>query len=198
MKIFDISQPILSCQVYPGDPVPKSERLASIDEGNLYNLTAFSMCAHNGTHVDAPFHFIGGGKTVDQIPLNTFVGFCCVMEHDGEMTGSDARRILQLAADHSHDGAKRILIKGDSVITEEAAKEFAKEKILLLGVESQSVGPMDAPMAVHRILLEREIVLLEGIRLSGILQGHYLLYAAPINIEGADGAPCRAILIDFQ
>jgi len=198
MKIFDISQPILSCQVYPGDPVPKAERLASIDEGSLYNLTAFSMCAHNGTHVDAPFHFIGGGKTVDQIPLNAFVGSCCVMEHDGEMTGSDARRILQLAADHSHDGAKRILIKGDSVITEEAAKEFAKEKILLLGVESQSVGPMDAPMAVHRILLEKEIVLLEGIRLSGILQGCYLLYAAPINIEGADGAPCRAILIDFQ
>lgn len=198
MKIFDISQPILSCQVYPGDPVPKAEKLASIDEGSLYNLTAFSMCAHNGTHVDAPFHFIGGGKTVDQIPLNAFVGSCCVMEHDGEMTGSDARRILQLAADHSHDGAKRILIKGDSVITEEAAKEFAKEKILLLGVESQSVGPMDAPMAVHRILLEKEIVLLEGIRLSGILQGHYLLYAAPINIEGADGAPCRAILIDFQ
>lgn len=198
MKIFDISQPLLSCQVYPGDPVPKAERLASIDEGSLYNLTAFSMCAHNGTHVDAPFHFIGGGKTVDQIPLEAFVGSCCVMEHDGEMTGSDARRILQLAADHSHDGAKRILIKGNSVITEEAAKEFAKEKILLLGVESQSVGPMDAPMAVHRILLEREIVLLEGIRLSGIPQGHYLLYAAPINIEGADGAPCRAILIDFQ
>ena len=85
----------------------------------------------------------------------------------------------------------------DSILRDKS-KEFAKEKTLLLGVESQSVGPMDAPMAVHRILLEKEIVLLEGIRLSGILQGQYLLYAAPINIEGADGAPCRAILIDFQ
>ena len=62
MKIYDISQEIFSCQVYPGDPEPFKESLGSMENGDLYNLTAFRMCAHNGTHVDAPFHFVKAGK----------------------------------------------------------------------------------------------------------------------------------------
>ena len=59
MKIYDISQEVFSCAVYPGDPKPEKQRLCSTAAGDLYNLTAFSMCAHNGTHIDAPFHFLG-------------------------------------------------------------------------------------------------------------------------------------------
>ena len=70
MKIYDISQEVFSCEVYPGDPVPEKTALKSMQEGEVYNLTAFSMCAHNGTHIDAPFHFIKEGKTVDEICLN--------------------------------------------------------------------------------------------------------------------------------
>ena len=65
MKIYDISQEVFGCQVYPGDPTPKKRVISSMEKGDLYNLTAFSMCAHNGTHIDAPFHFIKYGKTVD-------------------------------------------------------------------------------------------------------------------------------------
>ncbi len=64
MKIHDISQEIFNCQIYPGDPIPEKKTLCSMENGDLYNLTAFSMCAHNGTHIDAPFHFIKDGKTV--------------------------------------------------------------------------------------------------------------------------------------
>ena len=64
MNIYDISQEIFSCRVYPGDPAPVRQVLGSMEQGNAYNLTAFSMCAHNGTHMDAPFHFIRDGKTV--------------------------------------------------------------------------------------------------------------------------------------
>ena len=78
MKIYDISQPIPGCAVYPGDPAPELRQLCSTDRGDLYNLTAFSMCAHNGTHIDAPFHFLDAGKTVDQLPLEVFVGDCYV------------------------------------------------------------------------------------------------------------------------
>ena len=65
MKIYDISQEVFSCNVYPGDPKPERKTLSSTEKGDLYNLTAFSMCAHNGTHIDAPFHFLSEGKTVE-------------------------------------------------------------------------------------------------------------------------------------
>ncbi len=79
MKIYDISQEVFGCQVYAGDPMPEKELLCSMEKGDLYNLTAFRMCAHNGTHIDAPFHFIKGGKTVDSIDFDTFIGLalCC-------------------------------------------------------------------------------------------------------------------------
>ena len=67
MKIYDISQEVFSCQVYPGDPAPERTTLSSMEKGDLYNLTAFSMCAHNGTHVDAPRHFIRDGITIEQL-----------------------------------------------------------------------------------------------------------------------------------
>ena len=82
-------------------------------------------------------------------------------------------------------------------MTEEAAKVFAAAGIFLFGNESQTVGPEDAPMAVHLILLGADITLLEGIRLAQVDEGVYLLNAAPINLGGADGAPCRAILISL-
>ena len=81
-------------------------------------------------------------------------------------------------------------------VTLEAAKVFAASKMLLLGNESQSVGPENAPMAVHLALLGSGVVLLEGIRLAEVPQGVYLLNAAPLNLSGADGSPCRAILIE--
>lgn len=195
MKIFDISQPILSCQVYPGDPAPKAERLASIDEGSLYNLTAFSMCAHNGTHVDAPYHFLDEGRTLEQIPLDAFVGDCFVVHHEGDVSAADAREIL-VKADAAHAG-ERILIGGKATVTAEAAKVFAEAGIKLIGNESQTVGPENAPMEVHLILLGAEVVLLEGIVLKHVPEGKYLLSAAPLNLAGADGAPCRAILIEL-
>mgnify|MGYP002508894596 CR=1 FL=1 len=97
MKIYDISQEVFSCEVYPGDPVPARQRLETIADGALYNLTAFSMCAHNGTHVDAPFHFINEGKTIDQMPPESFVGLCYVARHNGEVTAGDAAEIMEKA-----------------------------------------------------------------------------------------------------
>ena len=94
MKIYDISQEVFNCKVYPGDPAPKKEVLNSIQDGDLYNLTAFSMCAHNGTHIDAPFHFIKNGKTVDEIDLEAFVGMAYVAEHNGVVTYDDAIKII--------------------------------------------------------------------------------------------------------
>ena len=198
MKIYDISQEVFSCKVFPGDPAPERKVLCSMDEGALYNLTAFSMCAHNGTHVDAPFHFVNDGKTVNQVCLESFVGMAYVAEHHGVLSGDDAASIIEKAKAQNPEAARRILIQGDAVVSAEAAKVFAASGILLLGNESQTVGPEDAPMAVHLILLGADVVLLEGIRLAEVPEGVYLLNAAPLNLAGAEGAPCRAILMTAE
>ena len=191
MKIYDISQEVFSCAVYPGDPEPELTRICSTDNGDLYNLTSFSMCAHNGTHIDAPFHFIRGGKTVDQLDPEVFVGDCYVARHEGNLSAADAEAVLRNA-----NGAERILIAGNATVTDEAAKVFAESGIKLLGNESQTVGPKDAPMQVHLILLGKGIALLEGVVLTRVPEGNYFLNAAPLNLAGCDGAPCRAYLID--
>ena len=196
MRIYDISQEVFSCQVYTGDPAPQKEVLSSTEKGDLYNLTAFSMCAHNGTHIDAPFHFIRDGKTVDEICLDSLVGMAYVAEHQGIVSGDDAAEIIKKAKEQDPEAAKRILIKGIAEVSSEAAKVFASSEILLLGNESQTFGPENAPMEVHTILLGADIVLLEGIRLEDVSEGVYLLSAAPLNLSGADGSPCRAVLID--
>lgn len=195
MKIYDISQEVFSCQVYPGDPAPEKKMLSIMENGDLYNLTAFSMCAHNGTHIDAPFHFLKDGKTVDAIGLEAFVGMAYVAEHHGIVSGNDAAEIIKKAEKQNPEAAKRILIKGDAEVSLEAAQIFASAEILLLGNESQTVGPEDAPMEVHLMLLSANVILLEGIRLSEVSEGVYFLNAAPLNLSGADGSPCRALLI---
>ncbi|MBE6690853.1 MAG: cyclase [Ruminococcaceae bacterium] len=195
MQILDISQEIFSCAVYPGDPKPSYERLCAMERGDLYNLTAFSMCAHNGTHVDAPAHFLPDGRTVERLPLDKTVGYATVVAAMGELTAADARDILTRARAVDADAAKRILLKGNAVVTADAAAVFVAYGTLLIGTETQSVGPADAPMAVHRTLLSAEIALLEGIRLDCVPEGRYLLFAAPLSLGGADGAPCRAILV---
>lgn len=209
MRIYDISQEVFSCQVYPGDPSPERHMMLQISDGAVCNLTAFGMCAHNGTHVDAPYHFIDSGKKVDEVSMERFVGFAYVTEFEGDIAGDDARKMVEKANKafaeedapcikvETPDKCRRILVKGKAVVTEEAAKVFVESNLLLFGNESQTVGPEDAPMAVHLIMLAAEIVLLEGIRLADVEEGIYLLDAAPINLGGADGAPCRAILMQL-
>ena len=195
MKIYDITQEVFGCDVYPGDPHPQRNILSSIENGDLYNLTAFSMCAHNGTHIDAPSHFIKDGDTITDLDLKKVVGYAYVAKREGVIDSNAAKLIVEEAKSVSNEAALRILISGKATITNEAAEAFSASDILLIGVESQTVGPESAPMYSHVKLLSQGIVILEGIRISAVPAGAYFLFAAPIKLEGSDGAPCRAILI---
>ena len=153
-----------------------------------------------GSSLDRPAHlccgfFIQDGKAVDAIPLEAFVGLAYVAEHQGIVSGDDAAHILEKAKALNPEAAKRILIKGAAIVSAQAAEVFAAANLLLYGNESQTVGPEDAPMAVHKILLGTGVILLEGIRLAAVPEGVYLLNAAPLNLGGAEGSPCRAVLI---
>lgn len=198
MRIYDISQEVFGCKVFPGDPSPQRNVMMSISEGEVCNLTEFTMCAHNGTHVDAPYHFYDDGKKIDEVALDKFVGYAYVVEHEGNISADDAVRMLEKAKDCNAEASKRLLVKGNATVTTEAAKVFADAGIKLFGNESQTVGPEDAPKEVHLIMLGAQIVLLEGIRLSKVPEGYYLLSAAPLNLGGADGSPCRAVLISLE
>lgn len=195
--IYDITQPLFECEVFPGDPKPEKKEILRIEDGSVCNLTAFSMCAHNGTHVDAPYHFFNDGKSIDRIELEKFIGPAYVETQSGDISESEAKKILERAENAASMPCKKILIKGKATVTSEAAEIFAEANIDLLGNESQTVGPEDAPMAVHLILLKKEVVLLEGIRLAHVPDGVYMLNCAPLNLTGSDGSPCRAVLTDI-
>lgn len=189
MKIYDISQELFRSNVYPGDETPTYERPMQIAKGDICNLTTLKMCAHNGTHVDSPYHFYEEGKKIDELDLNRVIGEATVVEFHGELKTEDIDSIMKTAK-------KRILFKGNVVVTLEAAIALNNHGILLVGNESQTVGPEDGPAKVHYELLAKEVVLLEGIVLKDVPEGDYFLNAAPLNLGGADGSPCRAILME--
>lgn len=187
MKLFDISQELFSSKVFPGDVPPSFQRVLSLPKDNC-NLTTLAMCVHNGTHMDSPRHFIEDGKTVEELPLSLFYGECLVAEFQGLIRKEDIMPVLAV-------GVTRLLLKGECEISEEAAIAITESQVRLIGVESQSVGNAQAPRAVHMILLGKEVIPLEGLRLGQVPVGKYQLSAFPINLAGSDGSPVRAVLL---
>ncbi|HKL80803.1 MAG TPA: cyclase family protein [Mobilitalea sp.] len=190
MKIYDITQELFGGKVYPGDPAPSYQRVLKISEGAPCNVTELKLGAHNATHMDAPYHFYDDGKTIEQIDLERCIGPCTVIS----LSDLSMEKIILILKGCQ----KRLLVKGDVVITLELAKLLNKYGILLIGVESQSVGPEGAPMEVHLELLKEEVALLEGLELKNVPDGDYFLSAAPLKLGGSDGAPCRAVLFSYQ
>ena len=193
MMVIDISQEVFSCTVYPGDPAPQRIAMKQMADGELYNLSMLSMCVHNGTHIDAPAHFLADGKTVEQMDLSACIGRCYVHRHEGVLSSEDADAVCNAA--EAVGGRERILLGGGTVVTDAAAEVFVRRGVRLVGVDTQSVGDAAAPMAVHLRLLRAGVVLLEGLVLAHVKDGAYTLCAAPLNLGGCEGAPCRAVLM---
>lgn len=190
MKIFDISQELFTSDVYPGDKAPSFRRSFDINNGDMCTVTELEMNAHNGTHVDAPAHFIKNGDTIEKLPLDKLIGKCRVKTFDGEITEED---IIALGGN-----VGKLLCRGNCVLSNDAAMILSERGIHLIGVESQSIAPVSAPAEIHKIVLGQAVVALEGLFLTDVPDGEYFLSAAPINLGGSDGSPCRAVLIDFD
>jgi arylformamidase len=161
-------------------------------EGSLYESTCFTMSAHLGTHADAPSHVLSGGAPIGHVPLDVFIGRARVIELPGRgEIGPDAlpRRCL---------GVPRILFrtKGKSFLSPLAAVRLAEKGAILVGTDAMSVDPADAEdLPVHRTLLSRGVMLLEGLVLEHVEPGDYRLVALPLGLADLDAAPVRAILI---
>lgn len=190
-QIYDIGKELFSTPAYPGDPVPCKTPFLEIKEGDVCNLTVITMGSHNGTHLDAPKHFCPDKGGVDTIPLAKCMGACKVAEVSGEITEECMKKLLE-------DGTGKLLLKGDILLTPEAASVLAEAKTDLIGVESQTVGKGDTQPVVHKILLSAEVVILEGLVLREVLPGNYFLAAQPLKWEGIDGSPVRPVLLSME
>ena len=181
MKIIDISKELFSTPPYPDDPSPSLKLCRDMKKGFSYNLSEISLCVHNGTHIDAPLHFIDSGADVTQISLDKCFGSCRVVE-SRFVSLSDAEALCK--------NTRRLLFKGKVDISPHAATLMSK-KLDLIGTEQNTIGDM----MVHKIFLRSGVVILENLDLSQADVGNYLISAFPLKMNGCEGSPCRAVLI---
>lgn len=193
MIIHDISKDALKTAVYKGDPETTVERLKSLENGDVCNLTAVYATTHCGTHIDAPLHFCDDGSPIDKIRLNTFYGKCTVISVDGILTGEDMERLLPYCK-------RRLLFHGEgrTFLSQSAAVVLASSRVVLVGSDADSIAPPFDEERTHFELARAGIVVLENLNLSAIYDGEYDLCAFPIKLGGLEAAPCRAILFEQE
>jgi len=206
MNYLDIS--LTTCRGlihWPTDKLIKIHKIQSIAKGHSANVTQIDMSVHTGTHIDAPIHFIKGGKAVDQLSLNKLLGKCYVYDI-GRVDVIDVNILNKIVIPKN---VKKILFKTKNsnlwrkkkfykkyvALTKDAAKWITKKRIDLVGIDYLSIQRFnERNNETHKILLSKGIIILEGLNLQNIKQGVYELIVLPIKIKDSDGAPARAIL----
>ncbi|MCK5796875.1 MAG: cyclase family protein [Deltaproteobacteria bacterium] len=205
---IDISVPLRDgMATWPGDPPMRVGRAFSLAEGDPANVTTLSCCAHTGTHVDAPRHYLKDGAAVDEAPLDTWIGPARVLD----ISRSRGTITVDELAAHSIQAGERILLRTGNAaridwhaptidrdfvgLSPEAARFLAAQKIRTLGVDYLSVSAFnDDAASVHLPLLRAGVWIIEGLDLSAIAPGPVDLICLPLRLVGADGAPARALV----
>jgi arylformamidase len=209
MRIYDISLPISpGLAVWPGDPPIVMDRVEKMEEGAHANVTFLHMSAHTGTHVDAPYHFLGGNALqADRLPLKLLTGRAYVLHlPDIDLITAPilekaeipprTRRLLFKTRNSACWANPAHPFQSDFVaISPDGAQHLVERGVKLVGVDYLSVAPFRDSVPTHQILLNAGVVVLEGLDLSEVSQGRYTLHCLPLKLVGCDGAPTRAILI---
>jgi len=208
MKTYDITIPIEpDMPVWPGDPAVSLQQVSKIEAGDNANVTHVSLSAHTGTHVDAPYHFLSDGDTLEKVPLNLLMGRVYVLHlPDVDLITADVLKRAEIPP-----RTRRVLFKTrNSEFWERGVKEFQADFVALssdaaqylvnrgvklVGIDYLSIAPYRESRPTHEILLQAGIVIIEGVNLSEVTQGRYTLYCLPLNLQGVDGAPARAVLV---
>jgi len=205
---IDISIPLRDKMVHwPTDPVPRITRLKDRDKGDPVSLMEMQIIDHVGTHIDAPLHFIRGGRSVDSIPLKSLIGRAYVVE----LKRAEVLNASTLAGAGIPPRTRRLLFKTrnsefwtkgerrfrrDFVAVDPSGAEWMVRKgVRLVGVDYLSVAPFGDSVPTHRILLEAGVVVVEGLNLAAVPKGRYTIYCLPLKLIGSDGAPARVILV---
>jgi arylformamidase len=208
MRIHDVSVGVSpELPVWPGDAPVRLERVQSMDAGAHANVSRFEAGVHVGTHIDAPLHFIAGGRSVEAIPLKTMIGRAYVVELkraevlnastlDGAGIPPRTRRLLFKTRNSDYWTKGERKFRRDFVAVDSSGAEWLVRKgVRLVGVDYLSVAPFGDGGPTHRILLEAGVVIVEGLNLAAVIQGRYTIYCLPLKLIGSDGAPARVILV---
>jgi kynurenine formamidase len=212
MKLIDMSYPLEHGQLtFPWDPkisVVVHNTVSSIG----YNITQFSLSSHQGTHLDAPFHFYDDGKTIDQMELQQFYGPACLIDlAPGGYLEAKTPLTVEMFENHQdkfQPGAKIVYRTGWErmfgkpefysdfpSLTLEAAEWIAERGIGLLGMDTPT--PSTDWKECHHILLKEnvEIVIVESLTNLNQLPEEFTFIGFPLNLKGRDGAPIRAVAL---
>src|SRR4029077_20785943 len=193
--------------VYEGDAPLKFDFLKDMRKGDKLTLSAYSLGAHSGTHIDAPMHFVVTGVAIDQVPLAPRIGAARVIDVADSIQASDAAELTR----HDWKSGKRLLFRTRSTlrgwmdsatfhrdfayIAPDAAQLLADAGVVLVGVDYISAEQFGAPAPrTHQILLGRGIPIVEGLDLRPVQAGDYDLIVLPLKVRGHEAAPARAIL----
>jgi arylformamidase len=208
MRIYDVTLTISpTLPVWPGDPPVDLQRVSKMEEGAICNVTRMNISVHTGTHVDAPYHFLAKGKTVETLDLKTLTGRAYVVDlpdkdlitaADIEAAGIPPRtkRVLFKTRNSVHWGKGHTDFNPNYVaISPDGAKYLVERGVKLVGVDYLSVAAFEDPAPTHQVLLKAGVIIVEGLDLSKIAQGRYTFYCLPLKIAKSDGAPARAMLI---
>jgi arylformamidase len=206
---IDITAPIdpKTTPVYPGNAPVKLDFTMSYDKGDSLALSAFSMGAHTGTHIDAPLHFIKGGMPLDQVPLTRFIGPVRIIDCSPDARVIDAAELNK----HAWRGAERIFFRTRNsragwmtdpkfhedftYIGPDAAQLLADAGVQLVGIDYNSAEKFGAAdPKTHHILLGRNIPIVEGLSLHDVSSGDYDLLLLPLKTIGHEAAPARALI----
>jgi arylformamidase len=199
MRIIDITRTLSEdILIYPGDKRPVFRQ---VDHGN-YLISELHMSTHTGTHIDAPFHYLKAGDTIDSIPLSHVMGTCRVI--DVTCAGK------QITSNHLEgrlDGIHRLLLKTSfsdtdcfdenfPYLTSDAARLVTGSDMKCIGIDSPSIESYNCDGTVHRELLSKGCIIIELLNLSNVGEGDYILVALPLPFAGLDGSPARVVLIE--
>jgi len=202
---IDVTVPIKNQMVHwPGDPSIELTQTKHLERGDPATVSNLSLGLHTGTHVDAPLHFIAGASGIDELDLNRVLGVARVIEI--EDTESVKREALR---GHGLRPGERILLKtknsaecwnSDTFVPSyvylslDAARYVVECNISTVGIDYLSIGGGGEGHQTHRVLLERQVCVIEGLWLSGVSAGEYDLICLPLRVQGGDGAPARVLL----
>ena len=206
-RIYDVSVPIRSGGlVYPGNPEIEIGLQQAVAQGAGANVSFIRFGSHTGTHADAARHFFDDGQTVDTIPLERLIGPALLLSFPDDLRAVGAADLQK----HDLKGHKRVLLRTRNsallsqkefvpdytYLAPDGAQYLVDKGVELVGIDYLSIEQFHSGHhKTHRTLLERSVVILEGLDLSVPAPGEYQLICLPLRIEGGDGAPARAVLI---
>lgn len=211
VQILDISVPVFEGMVtFPGDPGIRVETVLSMDQGGVANVCCLSIGSQTGTHFDTPHHILNNGITIEQLSLKACYGPAWVAEVPETVQAINAevlaslnippceRLLLKTRNSRFWEEYPNIFQTDYAALTEDGARFIANRQIRLAAIDYLSIELFNTPgLPAHHVLLQNDILILEGINLQAVSPGWYTLAAFPVNYKGLDGAPARAVLLSY-